>query len=254
MIKLFVFDLDGTLWRGEEAIDGAVDALEAIRKRPVQFRFVTNNSTITPNQVVEKLNRLGFRAKLDEVLCTSTFAAKLCQEADIRKVFIIGEQALIDAFSQFEQPKSGDVDVVVAGLDRKFTYAKCNQALQHIRRGAKFVATNRDATYPLEGGLVEPGAGAIVGSIEAATGKEPFLVGKPSPRMFKQCWMDAQVNPKETLIIGDRYETDIVAGRAAHCNTALVLTGATLDPVEGVRTAATVADLIYPMLPSEPVT
>ncbi|MBL8059468.1 MAG: HAD-IIA family hydrolase [Chthonomonas sp.] len=243
MIRLVIFDLDGTLWRGNEPIQGAAESLSELRRKSVQIRFLTNNSSISSEEVARKLTGMGFEANRHEVMGSGPFSAQVCQSRGMRSVYVVGGPALEREFSSFDKA-GADADAVVVGIDRGFTYDKCSRALQLIRRGARFIATNRDATYPLEGGRVEPGAGAIVAAIEAASGVAPEVLGKPNPAMINQLLDEAGVEPGDCLVVGDRMETDIAAGQAAGCQTALVLTGATIDPVSGVRVAVSVPDLL----------
>lgn len=240
MIRLAIFDLDGTLWRGDEAIVGAAEAVNELRSRGIAVRFMTNNSAATVEWVSTKLDRMGFIARSEEIVAVGAFAGRLCLERNYKSAFVVGEAPLHEMFAAFAAPGL-DADVVVAGIDRDFTYAKCNAALQYIRRGAHFLATNRDATYPVENGVLQPGAGAIVAAIEAASGVSPEIVGKPSPAMI-YALLDG-IKPEDCLVVGDRLDTDIAAGTNAGCQTCLVLTGATLDPVPGLRTVISVADL-----------
>lgn len=242
MIQLVVFDLDGTLFRGDEVVEGAPQALARFRSQGILIRFLTNNSGYSAEVLAEKLNRLGFQASPQEVMGTGPFALQACQQRNYRSVFVIGENGLHSLFSGYET-EGDDADAVVVGVDRRFTYAKCDRAMQLIRRGAHFLATNRDATYPIEGGRVQPGAGAMVAAVESASGVSPEVLGKPEPQMILQILADANVDPQNALVVGDRVETDILAGQRAGCKVALVLTGATLDPAPGIRTVISVNDL-----------
>lgn len=243
MIELIIFDLDGTLWRGNDPISGTPEALNSLRQKAVQIRFLTNNSSVSSLDVAEKLRSMGFIADPGEVMCSGPYAADVCRSRGIDQVYVIGGLGLERSFGDFRAPDA-NADAVVVGIDREFTYDKCNQALQYILRGAAFIATNRDATYPMEQGRIVPGAGAIVASIEAASGVEAEVLGKPNPGMILEILEKAGVIPGNCLVVGDRLDTDIKAGWAAGCQTALVLTGATMDPIPGVVTAVSVPDLL----------
>ncbi len=245
MIRLVIFDLDGTLYRGNEVIPGALDAVSKLLKQKIEVRYLTNNSGHTQAQLVAKLTGLGFPCDEEMVYGTGKAAAEYCRDQGFRHPLVIGEPGLHETFSAFgfSDSNTGPADVVVAGICRSFTYEMCDAALQAIRGGATFIATNRDATYPLELGKEQPGAGAIVASIEAATGVTPVVLGKPSPTMIQTILRKANLQPAECIVIGDRMETDIAAGEAAGCQTALVLTGATTSPPGGVRTLQTLSDL-----------
>lgn len=250
MIRLVIFDLDGTLIRGSEAIPGAVDTVLDLRSREILIRFLTNNSGSTQAGLASKLNGLGFEVSESEVFGTAPFAASVCLECGFQNVLLIGEPGLHETFLQAGisvTPRSNEVgnggyDAVVAGICRTFTYDHINQALQAIKSGATFIATNRDRTYPIEGGREQPGAGAIIGAIEAATGITPEVLGKPNPAMIQHILRETGVSASETLVVGDRVETDIEAGKAAGCQTLLVLSGATASPPPGTSCANSVSE------------
>ncbi|MBX3118356.1 MAG: HAD-IIA family hydrolase [Fimbriimonadaceae bacterium] len=241
MIDLYIFDLDGTLYRGQEAVPHSVEVVRALRTRGKQIRFLTNNSGLEPSRIAKKLGDLGFEAAIEEVYSTAMGAVWKLRELGARSVYVVGEPGLRATLEnggfQLVTDESGACDVVLAGICRSLTYAQINTALQFIRNGARFVATNRDATYPLEGGRFEPGAGATVAAIEACTGVEPLVIGKPEPYLVERILEDAGLKADQALVVGDRYETDIVAGERAGCQTLLVLTGATMDAPEGVPSA-----------------
>lgn len=225
-IKLFVLDVDGTLIRGREVIPGIPGAVARMRAS-AQVRFVTNNSSVTAEDLAEKLSSLGIPADPSECLGSAGATATYCRANGIPSALVVGSPALKASLNLPEGP-----DTVVVGICREITYDLLTRALQAIQKGAKFIATNRDATYPLEGGLFAPGAGAMVAALEAASGVSPIVIGKPEPAMIFQAMESAGASPGETYVIGDRIETDVDAGKAAGSRTALVLTGATTAPVE----------------------
>ncbi len=244
MIKLVIFDLDGTLFRGSEAIPGAVEAVDRLRASGVQVRFLTNNSAHSSVEIAQRLNGLGFQAEESEVLGTAPFAVAHCDAAGFKSVFLIGEPGLRQAFEEGGIPTQNEsVDAVVVGICRSFDYAMCDAALQHLRQGATFIATNRDATYPVEGGREQPGAGAMVAAIAAASGREPEVLGKPNPAMILELIRSAETTVEQTLVVGDRMETDIEAGARAGAHTLLVLSGATKNSPTGTRSLGSVGEL-----------
>lgn len=238
--RLYLFDLDGTLFRGNEATPHGPESVARLRVDGAEVRFLTNNSGKTREELAAKLRGLGYEAKPSEVYGTAMGAARLCRERGFASAFVVGEQSLAstllesgiavvnrtawDCASPDPAPER-DAQVVVAGICRTFTYAWMNWALQQTLRGAAFVATNEDATYPMEGGTVVPGAGSIVASIRTCSGLEPTVVGKPSPYLVDLALREAGVEASEALVVGDRLDTDLGAGRAAGCDTWLVLTG-----------------------------
>lgn len=247
-IRLVVLDLDGTVYRGEQVIPNAPEAIQAIRERGLLVRFVTNNSRATPTWLVEKLSRMGIQALPEEALSSGMAAADHLVREGLRSAYVVGEWGLAESLRDrlIEVVNGGSdgaptseasrqADTVVAGIDRSFTYAKLNGAMQQIRRGARFVATNADTTYPVENGGLVPGAGSIVAAIRACSGVEPVLVGKPNPLMLEMVVSESGCAKEEILVVGDRIGTDIEWGRAYGCPTHLVLTGVTETAPPGVR-------------------
>jgi len=241
---LYIFDLDGTLFRGNEPIDGAADAVARLRADGSQIRFLTNNSSQTRDTYVAKLRRLGFEAHPEEVYSSAIGTAAWLRENEIASAFVVGEPGLAATLEEAgiavtsESPAS-----VVVGICKSFTYDLLNQAMQHIRTGARFVATNADPTYPMEGGQFIPGAGSIVASVRTCGETEPTIIGKPNPYLVELILRDARVAAPDALVVGDRMDTDIDAGRRAGCPTLLVLTGAATVAPEGQDWLASVAEL-----------
>lgn len=238
--RLILLDLDGTVYRGSEPIPGAAETIAELRRRGVALRFVTNNSSVTAQSQQVKLEQLGVPCKEADILTSGLAAARYLAREGLTRAFVMGERGLAETLiSQGVEPINLDnsgrpvpveapgADVVLAGICRHFDYAFVDAALQLLLAGAKFVATNPDPTYPIEGGKLQPGAGAIVGALRGCSGREPIVIGKPEPAMIEICLRDAQVAPEEALVVGDRMDTDIEAGRRAGCPTWLVLSGAT---------------------------
>ncbi len=239
--KLYIFDLDGTLYRGAVAIPHAVEVVNELKKRGAGIRYLTNNSGQTRTFYQAKLTGLGFPCEENEIYSSALGAAQICLDKGYRSAFYVGQPGLAQTLKEagvsvvnreWEQAQSG-AQVVVAGICRSFTYAWMNSALQQILAGSDFIATNTDATYPIEDGKVEPGAGAIVASIKACSGREPYVVGKPNPFLIDLVIKDAGIKKGEVIAVGDRYETDILSGKNAGVATHLVLTGVTQVAPEG---------------------
>lgn len=242
MIRLAIFDLDGTLYRGDEPIPGAPEAVQEMRNRGIQVRFLTNNSALSREAIAAKLTRLGFSCTPEECEGTGPAAAEVCVSRGISRARVIGEPGLHKVFEQAGiQP--GD-EAVVAGICRNFHYQHIHDALQCFLNGAAFIATNRDGTYPREGGRLEPGAGCMVAALEAAAGRAPVVIGKPEPFLVTKLMEQAGASPHETLMIGDRYETDIVAAQRAGCLSWMVLTGVTATLTNGQPGGSTLNDLL----------
>lgn len=246
--RLAIFDLDGTLFRGDEPTPGAVETLAALRSRGTLVRFLTNNSSRTRGELTTKLQRLGFEAGEDEVYSSALGCASLLR-GNVSSAYVVGEGGIrealagvgIDVVSSGEWPSMA----VVVGICRSFDYGMMNEALQYLRDpGTRFIATNTDATYPMEGGHLVPGAGAIVASIETCSGRQPEVVGKPNPFLIDLILSHAGVAPKDCLVIGDRIETDIEAGHRAGCDTHLVLCGVTAEAPAGQQFSADLRGLL----------
>lgn len=243
--RLAIFDLDGTLYRGDEAIPHAVETVAELKRRGVLVRYLTNNSSQTREFFAEKLSRMGFEAKPCEIDSSATGTASHLLDEGSRSVYLVGMPGLISTLEEaglrvvnrgedgHAIPQGEQADAVAAGICQEFTYALMDGAMQQLLKGARFVATNADATFPLEGGRLVPGAGSIVAGIRTCSGVEPFVVGKPNPYLLQLAMKEARVSPEETLAIGDRLDTDIESGRRAGCRTHLVLTGVEKTAPEG---------------------
>lgn len=243
--RLYLFDLDGTLFRGAEAIPGAPEAVARVRGSGAQVRFLTNNSGARAECLAKKLTGLGIAAHRDEVVTSGIASARHLMEHGVSSAFAVGEEGLILALiehgmrvvnssdSRISATQSTEqAQAVVVGICRHFSYELLDAAMQQIMGGARFVATNPDTTYPHEGGL-KPGAGALVAAVRACTGVDPFVAGKPQPTMAETAMREAGAAPSETLLVGDRLDTDIACGKAAGCDTWLVLTGVERESPEG---------------------
>jgi len=231
-LRVVVFDMDGVLWTMEEPLPHAAEAVARCRHAGCAVCFLTNNSSQTRAAYVAKLGRFGIPANEDEVV-TSAYATAtiLAAEKPGATVVMIGEDGLrqeLESAGLLIVPyREGDrVDYVVVGWDRGLTYDKLAQAHAAIvRGGARFVATNRDVTYPAEGGRTLPGGGSIVAAVEASTGVTPRTIGKPEPHTLQWILDTAKCPPDQCLVVGDRLDTDIALGRKLGTQTALVLTG-----------------------------
>ncbi|MFH1448227.1 MAG: HAD-IIA family hydrolase [Candidatus Micrarchaeota archaeon] len=230
--KGVVLDVDGVLILGGTAIPGAGEAVKKLREGGLGIRVITNNSTRSRRTLCKRLNELGIDVNEDEVITSSSGTANYLKERfGAGKVFIIGEQGIADELVAvgFELTLEDDADFVVVGLDRQFNYDKLATALNAIRKGARFIATNDDATLPVERGA-EPGAGAMVAALIWCSQKKPeAVVGKPNSFLFEQALKELGTKAEETLVVGDRLETDIVGGNDLGMVTVLVLTGASTE-------------------------
>lgn len=227
-----LFDLDGVLYRGDEPVPGAVEAVARARTAGTKVLFLTNNSARTPLEVAERLERMGFAAAADEVLTSAMATASLLhREGTAGTAFVIGERGVREALSEAGievvdgTPKL--TDLVIVGWDRGLDYDKLRTAALLVQRGARLIATNGDASYPAPDGLW-PGAGSILAAVTTATGATPLVVGKPERPMFEAAAeMTGATRP---LVVGDRLDTDIAGARNIGWDSFLVLTGASQPP------------------------
>ncbi|MHA1696834.1 MAG: HAD-IIA family hydrolase [Candidatus Helarchaeota archaeon] len=235
--KLFIFDLDGVVYEGKKVIKGATDVLATLNKKNKIIYALTNNSTLTREMYHDKLLKIGIKLDVENIM-TSAYASAyyLSQNFGSNKnAYVIGEVGLLEElekvdifpvnkYSQNELPET--VDFVVVGLDRELHYNKLAFALNYILKGAMFIASNDDPNLPSDNGIL-PGAGSMVSALTTCSGKKPYItIGKPNPITINQILNKEQVSPGNTVIIGDRFTTDISAGLNAGIKTIMVLTGA----------------------------
>jgi 4-nitrophenyl phosphatase len=226
-VRALLIDLDGVLYRGTTALVGAADFIAFLRARGIAFRLITNNATLTPDQYVAKLGGMGIPVGRDE-LFTSALATALYlqrQGAAGESAFVVGEDGLRDALTAVGIRLDGhNPQWVVVGLDRGLTYEKLATASLAVAQGAHFVGSNPDRSFPTEAGLV-PGAGALLAVVTATTGVSPTVIGKPQPLMFELAMEALGVTPGETVMLGDRLDTDIEGAAGVGLQSIMVLTG-----------------------------
>ena len=236
----YVFDLDGVMYLGDTPIPYATDTVERLSRAGKRIFFLTNNSGKTRQSYRDKLQQVnGLDVPVDSIY-TSAFATALYlrdrRAAADRTVFVIGEAGLAQELEEtgglravtvpFQRPSS-EIDFVVVGIDRNFTYEKLRYAHEAVTQGhAEFIATNRDATFPMEHGEI-PGGGSLVAAVATACGRDPLTIGKPEPHAYEAILKAASVSAGQSIMIGDRLDTDIAIGNRVGAHTALVLTGVT---------------------------
>ncbi len=224
--KLYIFDLDGTIYRGTHVIPHAAETIRELISQGALVRYLTNNSAADPDEVSAKLNAMGVASEPSWVYGSGPAAAKLCLRYGYKRAFIVGETQLKSAFEKHGVASvTESPDVVVSGICRGFTYDLMNQAMQCIRGGCPYIATNLDPSYPKEHGVFEPGSGSIVAAISTCSGVTPELAGKPQPGMVLDILDELGIAKHQALVVGDREDTDLDCGRNAGVDTWLVLTG-----------------------------
>jgi len=220
-------DLDGVVWRGEVAVPGSADAVEALRSRGHRVVFLTNNSNLTPDENVAKLAHVGVDADRTDVASSADAAADLLAAslANGARVLVCGGDGVRAALTDagLEPVDGGRVDAVVVGWHREFDFAALDRASGAVREGARFVATNVDATYPTSDGML-PGNGALVAAVATASGSAPEVAGKPEAPMAA---MVRRRFGERGLVIGDRASTDGALAAALGWPFGLVLSGIT---------------------------
>ncbi len=241
----WLIDLDGTVYRGEALVPGADAAIAGLRRAGRRVAFLSNKPLATRADYAAKLTRLGVPAAADDVITSSLVLARHLARLDPRApVFVIGEPPLCAELRAhgFEVRADHRVRWVVIAFDRTFDYAKLDTALQAVRGGARLIATNPDRTCPTEDGEI-PDCAGMIAAVEAVTGQRvEIVVGKPSPIILGVALERLGAAPADSVMVGDRLETDIAMGRRGGLATVLVLTGVTRagDP----RIAEVAPDLV----------
>ena len=228
-----VCDIDGVVYRGESLIEGSDVALQRVVDSGIGLFFATNNSTRTPTEVQNRIERIsGVEVCADSIVNSSQAAAQLLSGQETT-VLVFGSDAIRHAMEEASIPMTEAPDragAVVVGLDWEFDYQKLSGATEAVRRGARFIATNVDPTYPVAGGLL-PGSGAMVAAVATASGVQPEVAGKPHLPM-RELLRARGVGP--AWVIGDRVDTDVaLAAKEDDWRSILVLTGVTEEDTSG---------------------
>lgn len=240
--KLFLLDMDGTLYLGNELFDCTLPFLHKVKENGADYLFLTNNSSKSALSYVEKLKRLGIEAGADEfVTSVNATVTHLLSNHKDEKIYAFGtasfRRELQESGLQIVTKPEDDVSVLVIGFDTELTFEKLEHACILLNRGVTFIATNPDWVCPTEYGSV-PDCGSVCEMLYRATGRRPKVIGKPQPDMVYMALEKMGCDPKDALLIGDRLYTDIACGNAAGIDTAFVLSGeGTLDDIEktGIR-------------------
>jgi HAD superfamily hydrolase (TIGR01450 family) len=227
-----LLDLDGCLWVGDEALDGAAGAVAALREAGKGLAFLTNDVRHAPEDFVRKLWRLGFQASVDEVVtCGAALQFVLAERNEPGAAFVIGSQALVDHVADAglrvvnNTEFATRADIVVVGGHEGFDFRELRIATQAVLRGAELIGVTRDRTFPMPDGPW-PGSGAVLAAVEEATGRRALrTVGKPEPDMYAAA--RDRLGSGRYLAVGDRLDVDVAGARRAGIDGALALTGVT---------------------------
>jgi 4-nitrophenyl phosphatase len=227
-IRAVLFDMDGVLYREQHALPGVNDLLAFLQTHDIAYACITNNAARSPAQIAEQLHRMGLAIPAERIM-TSALATNVHLRSVAPRgtpVYALGMAGLLDTLfgDGYFVPEATNPRYVVVGIDFELTYAKLRTACLAIRAGATFIGTNPDTTYPGADGIV-PGCGAILAALVVATSCQPVIIGKPEAGMFTAALTLLNAQAATTLVIGDRYDTDILGGARAGLPTAMVLTG-----------------------------
>ncbi len=247
----FISDMDGVIYHGNQLVPGAAELVAWLECNQKRYMFLTNSSQRSARELSQKLSRLGI--EVDEshfytsAMATASFLKSQCPGGS---AFVIGEPALANALYQAGFTMNDrDPDYVVVGETSSYTYDRICEAVFLVNQGARLIGTNPDTTGPVERGVV-PATGALMAPIEMATGSKAYYIGKPNPVMMRSALQRVGCQREETIIIGDRMDTDIVAGIEAGIETVLVLTGVTTP--EGLKQFAYRPSLVLDSVASIP--
>ncbi|WP_154796063.1 HAD-IIA family hydrolase [Occultella kanbiaonis] len=227
-ITTWLTDMDGVLVHEESALPGAAEFIATLRQKQVPFQILTNNSIFTPRDLAARLRVSGIEVEEGSIwtsaLATATF---LADQIPGGSAYVIGEAGLTTAlYERGYTLTDTDPDYVMLGETRTYSFSAITRAIRLVAAGARFIATNPDVTGPSAEGPL-PATGSVAAMITAATGRKPYFVGKPNPVMIRTAMNRIEAHSEHTAMIGDRMDTDIVAGMEAGLRTYLVLTGST---------------------------
>jgi len=235
LYKSILLDGDGVLWKSNQPLPGINSFFEFMEQQGVSWALLTNNNSHTRRDYVKKLADFGIQADHQSVFTSSTATVDYLLETYGKesRLHVVGNEALISTLrnagftlTHGEHQPEYPVAAVVAGMDRHINHEKIKIAMRLIKGGAAFIATNTDGSFPTPEGI-NPGTGMVIGALQATSGIEPYVAGKPHPAIFRSALKSLGTSPDETLMIGDRLETDILGGNQLGMDTAAVLTGVT---------------------------
>lgn len=247
-IQALAIDMDGVLWRGETQLPGLSAFFDFLHAQEIPYMLATNNASKTQSQYQQKFAKFGITIDPHRVMTSSLATAAYLQNElpQGSRVYVVGGDGIHHAVQEagfvLLKDISQPADAVVAGIDFNITYEKLKYATLHIQRGARFVGTNGDLTFPAEEGDY-PGAGSILAAIQAATGVKPVVIGKPERLIFEIAMQKLGSQPENTAMLGDRLETDILGAQRVGLTTLLVTTG--VDNQESIAQKGIEPDMVF---------
>lgn len=224
----FICDMDGVIYHGNKILDGVTEFVNWMQENNKMFVFLTNSSERTPHELSMKLERMGLHVSADHFYTSAmATAAFLHSQKPDCTAFVIGEAALTKAlYDQGIYMNDVNPDYVVVGETSTYSFEKITKAINLVLKGAKLIGTNPDISGPFEGGIY-PATGSLIAPIELSTGKKAYFVGKPNPLMLRHGLKKLNCHSQDIAFIGDRMDTDIIAGIETNIDTVLVLSGVT---------------------------
>ena len=224
----FICDMDGVIYHGNRILEGVPEFINWLQANNKKFIFLTNSPERTPHELSMKLERMGLSVSADHFYTSAmATAAFLASQKPNATAYVIGEAALTKAlYDKGIYMNDVNPDYVVVGETRTYSFEKIEKAVNLVRGGAKLIGTNPDITGPTEKGIM-PATGSLISPIEIATGKKAYFVGKPNPLMLRHGLRKLDCHSQDIAFVGDRMDTDIIAGIESNVDTVLVLSGVT---------------------------
>ncbi|MBN2653300.1 MAG: HAD family hydrolase [Spirochaetales bacterium] len=228
--KAFISDMDGVIYHGNKILPGAKEFVEWLQRENKKFLFLTNSSERSPQELQDKLKRMGLNVDKAHFYTSALATAEfLSTQRPNGSAFVVGDAGLINAlYNKGFTMNDINPDYVVIGESKSYNLDVLIKAVNLVKKGAKLIGTNPDITGPVEGGIM-PATGALTAPIEMATNKKAYYVGKPNPLIMRHAMKTLGSKREETAIVGDRMDTDILAGIESEIETALVLSGVTAE-------------------------
>ena len=227
-IKNILTDMDGVLISGTKIIPGAAEFIQRLRDKEIPFLILTNNSRFIPRDLQMRLHYMGLEVPVESIFTSALATAQFLHlQRPSGRAFVIGESGLTTALHDIGYILTDqDPEYVVLGETTTYSFERISRAIRFVLGGARFIATNPDVMGPGEGGI-EPATGAVAALISAATGIKPYYIGKPNPLMMRTALRTLNAHSEDSVMIGDRMDTDMIAGIESGLRTILVLTGVT---------------------------